>query len=309
MPARAQTFTNRQHMVRRSYEVYRYRDTYLNEVALHHHDFYELYLFLSGNVDYVIENRKYHLMPGDLLLISPNELHQPMFGRERQTYERIVVWIDKTYLQQFSGLDVDMTHCFDTTVPGHSNLLRPDNAVRQRLTDLLEQILGEEESSRFGSGIMADTCLIQALVLVIRLAERTRARSEMPDKSESVVSSVLDYINSHYAEDLSLDFLANQFFISKYHLSREFNRLVGTSVHRYIIQKRLVIAKQLMGEGVPSTSVYQHCGFGDYSNFYRAFKAEYQITPKEYIAQLKADAARAEEGRQERGWLLRDPMG
>ena len=72
------------------------------------------------------------------------------------------------------------------------------------------------------------------------------------------------------------------FFVNKYHLSHEFNRLVGTSIYRYVIQKRLVIAKQMLSDGLPPTDVYQHCGFGDYSNFYRAFKAEYGISPKDF---------------------------
>ena len=61
-------------------------------------------------------------------------------------------------------------------------------------------------------------------------------------------------------------------------------------VDRYIIQKRLVVAKQMLREGRPSSMVYQHCGFGDYSNFYRAFKAEYQISPKEFMLSLKEEA-------------------
>ena len=306
MSSKAQSFNTRQHMVRKTYEVFRYRDAYLNEVALHHHDFYEIYLFLSGNVNYAIESRTYRLSPGDILLISPDELHQPMFGRERQAYERIVIWIDKTYLQQFSALSLSLDRCFDTGQSGHTNLIRPDSTTRQHLIQLLEKVLLERDSAEFGSQMYADTCLIQALLLINRLAQRHSGSPEMPDKSSSVVGSILAYINEHYAEDLSLDLLANKFFISKYHLSREFNRLVGTSVHRYIIQKRLVIAKQLMSDGVPSTTVYQHCGFGDYSNFYRAFKAEYQITPKEYIASLKADAQRTRGRAIERGWLMQD---
>ena len=52
------------------------------------------------------------------------------------------------------------------------------------------------------------------------------------------------------------------------------------------------MAKQMLSEGKPSSEVYQKCGFGDYSNFYRAFKAEYQISPKEYVARLKENAYR-----------------
>jgi len=130
-------------------------------------------------------------------------------------------------------------------------------------------------------------CLAQILVLINRLAERMGRDMEPRTQTDSVVYRVLSYINEHYSEDLSLDFLANKFFISKYHLSREFNRLVGTSVYRYIIQKRLVMAKQMMSNGIPSATVYQHCGFGDYSNFYRAFKAEYQISPREFVESLR----------------------
>ena len=140
----------------------------------------------------------------------------------------------------------------------------------------------EMHSEEFGSELYAMGCLAQALVMINRLADRAGQEAEPRTNTDSVVVRVLSYINEHYNEDLSLDTLANKFFISKYHLSREFNRLVGTSVYRYIIQKRLVMAKQMMSSGMPSSMVYQHCGFGDYSNFYRAFKAEYQISPREF---------------------------
>ena len=71
MASRVQRFDTRQHMRRNTYEIFRYKDAYLKEVALHHHDFYEVYFFLAGNVQYNIESRSYLLTPGDILLISP----------------------------------------------------------------------------------------------------------------------------------------------------------------------------------------------------------------------------------------------
>ena len=303
MASKVQSFTQRQHMIKPTYEIFHYRNVHVDEVALHHHDFYEMYLFLAGNVDYVIESRHYHVMPGDILLISPHELHQPMFSTEQQTYERIVLWIDRTYLQQYTAIGFPLSRCFDRAAAEHANLVRTDPANLERLKLLLEYVQQEQESREFGSVLAADTLLIQALVVLNRMAERGSESAEIRDKSGNVVSQVLAYINEHYSEDLSLDFLANRFFISKYHLSREFNRRVGTSVYRYIIQKRLVMAKQMLGQGIPSSEVYQHCGFGDYSNFYRAFRAEYQISPKEYVANLRANAAIVEAGARERSRL------
>lgn len=105
--------------------------------------------------------------------------------------------------------------------------------------------------------------------------------------SDQVVDAILHYINEHYSESLTLDQLAEQFFISKYHLLRKFDAQVGTTVHRYILQKRLMNAKQLLAGGVPPNEVCQYCGFGDYANFYRAFKAEYNQTPRQYIQEAK----------------------
>ena len=289
MATRPQRFNTRQTMHSKTFEVFRYKDAYLKEVALHHHDFYEVYFFLSGNVQYNIESRSYLLTPGDVLLISPMELHQPMFGPEHREYERIVLWIDKQFLESFALSGEVFTACFDTDNPNHVNLLRPEGVNRQFLTFLLEQLISESSSKEPYQEISALSYLSQVLVLLNRLALQQR-KEEPAAAQDSAVYSVLGYINEHYNENLSLDDLANRFFVSKYHLAREFQRLVGTSVHRYIVQKRLVMAKQMLSAGKPSSEVYQSCGFGDYSNFYRAFRAEYQISPKEYVRRLKENA-------------------
>ncbi len=263
----------------------------MKEVTLHHHDFYEVYFFLSGNVQYNIENRSYLLTPGDVLLISPMELHQPMFGTEPREYERIVLWIDKRFLEGFSLPGESFTACFDTGADNYSNLLRPEGVQRQFLLFLLEQLLTESSSREPYQEACALSYLAQVLVLLNRLSLQQRRENAVPAQ-DSTVYNILGYINEHYNENLTLDDLANRFFVSKYHLSREFQRLVGTTVHRYIVQKRLVMAKQMLSTGKPSSEVYQNCGFGDYSNFYRAFKAEYQISPKEYVLRLSKNAYR-----------------
>ena len=287
MPAKSQRFDERQHMHNNTYEIFHYKDAAPKEVALHHHDFYEIYFFLAGNVQYNIESRSYSLTPGDVLLISPMELHQPVFPQDHRSYERIVLWIDKPFLDSLGLPNQPLTTCFDTTRPNHTNLLRPDGTQRTLLNFYLDQLRQETISPEPYQDSLSLALLVQTLVMLNRLSLKASRNPETAAPSDSVVYSILSYINEHYRDDLSLDFLANKFFISKYHLSREFNRLIGTSVHRYIIQKRLVMAKQMMTEGVSSSEVYQHCGFGDYSNFYRAFKSEYEISPKEFTARLK----------------------
>lgn len=290
MATRTHSFTSRQKMSRNTFEIFHYRNDSPEEVALHHHDFFEVYFFISGNVSYNIESRSYRLSPGDMLLISPHELHQPVFSGEMQNYERIVLWVDASFLRQFGTVEQEVTRCFDPRCPEHTNLIRPDGVSREILNYLLLQLIREQEMPEYASELYSLSLLAQILVLVNRIARRAGREAEPRDNADSVVYRVVSYIGEHYNEDLSLDFLANKFFISKYHLSREFGRVVGTSVHRYIVQKRLIMARQMMAAGQPTSEVYQHCGFGDYSNFYRAFRTEYQISPREYQEELKRNA-------------------
>ncbi|MEG1104447.1 MAG: AraC family transcriptional regulator, partial [Oscillospiraceae bacterium] len=184
----------------------------------------------------------------------------------------------------------NLAQCFDTKRSTHTNLLRPDSGARAYITQLMEAMIDESANEKYGGDLNAVAHLLTLLVFVNRLAEHASAQHhELKDKSAPIITSVLNYINAHYREELTLDDLAARFFISKYHLSHEFNRLVGTSVYRYIIQKRLIIAKQLLSDGLPPTSAYIQCGFGDYANFYRAFKSEYSISPKEFLSRMEQD--------------------
>ncbi|MFR6663901.1 MAG: AraC family ligand binding domain-containing protein, partial [Gemmiger sp.] len=108
-------YTKRQTMIAPDYEVYRYRSTYMNEVELHHHDFYEVYLLLRGRVEYIVENQLYRVRPGDWMLCSPLELHQARIATDADAYERIVLWIARPYLEGLSTAHTSLTRCFDTT--------------------------------------------------------------------------------------------------------------------------------------------------------------------------------------------------
>ena len=169
MAHKTHSFTDRQKMRRSTFEVFHYRDENLQEVALHHHDFYEIYFFLSGNVSYNIESRSYRLSPGDVLLISPQELHQPVFSPEKQHYERYVLWVSSGLLQQFVLSGQDLSQCFDTTRPEHTNLVRPDAATRELLSYLFQQLVREQDSQDFAAEINRLSLLAQLLVVKLLL--------------------------------------------------------------------------------------------------------------------------------------------
>ena len=107
-----------------------------------------------------------------------------------------------------------------------------------------------------------------------------RAGSE--GEETALVSQVLAYINGHYAEEITLDHLAQRFYVSKYHLSHEFSRVVGSGVYRYILLRRLLMDRELLLQGTPPGETSLRCGFQEYSNFYRAFRGYYGVSPRAY---------------------------
>ena len=271
-------------MIRRDFEIYRYR--YMDEVELHHHDFYEIYMLLRGSVSYTVENRIFHMRAGDLMLISPLELHQARVDSNDEPYERIVLWVDRGYLESLSSPHTSLTRCFDTSVPGHTNLLRLPGAIGAPLRSTVDRLCDLRARKDYGSDLLAQGALVELMIGLNRAAD-SHGDLRPAGTSDQVVDAVLHYINEHYSESLTLDQLAEQFFISKYHLLRKFDAQVGTTVHRYILQKRLMNAKQLLAGGVPPNGVCQSGGFGDYANFYRAFRAEYGTTPRQYVQSLR----------------------
>lgn len=278
-----QIFDPRQSMSENEFEIFHYKDAEFEGVPVHQHDFYEVYYFISGNVEYNVEGRSYHLKKGDLLLINPLELHQPRIGPHQDNYERIVLWIDKTYLSLLCTNETSLTRCFDNTNPNHSNLLSLTQSQQNYLHGKLIDLLKESGEKTYGSEIARRAILTMFLVELNRISMSSDNNKEKEKPDSPLVSGVLEYINSHYCEKLSLSSIADEFFVSKYYLSHIFNSVVGTSLHRYITLKRLIHAKQMLSSGIRPTAAATHCGFNDYAGFYRAFVAEFGITPKEYL--------------------------
>ena len=273
MRERSQRFDPRQTMQTDTFEIFHYKDPQPGVVEVHHHDFYEIYLFLGGQVDYWVEGRILRLTAGDLLLINPMELHRPMIQTDT-TYERIVLWVNKAYLEGLTE-DGQLSRCFDPSLP---NLIRPTAGERTALTAWLSNLLRETYSRDFCSEYSAFGIFLQFMVQLNRIALHMQPQQEETAVS-NLVDQVLHYIGRHINEELTLDGLAERFFVSKYHLSHTFTREVGVSLHRYITLRRLLMARQLLSAGVAAGQVSSACGFSDYTSFYRAFKAEYGISP------------------------------
>lgn len=284
MKRKTHKYLTRQYMLSKDYEVYHYSSNDIASISLHHHDFYECYLFISGDVTYLIEGKTYHLKPEDIILVNSKELHQAIINNKETVYERIVLWIDKGFLKRLSSEEVDLSRCFEDG--DRKNVLRGDIEFQQNIKTLLNKLINLENYSGIGRELLYKSYITEIMVHLNNLAFNEGVHLSTDMKKSNLIDGIIDYINSHLDEDITIDDLAEKFYLSKFHLLREFKKHTGTTIHRYIVQKKLIEAKELILREIPITEVYRQCGFGDYSNFFRAFKNEYGVTPKQFYEMM-----------------------
>lgn len=284
MRERAQRFDPRQTMQTDTFEIFHYKEPRPDMVEVHHHDFYEVYFLLGGKVSYWVEGRIIHMTPGDLLFINPMELHRPMPDPDEPVCERFVLWVHRDYLEELSTPQLSLSSCFDTARPDHSHLIRPTAAERAAVTARMGELVREYYSKDLGSDISARGAFLQLIVYLNRLARGAEGIRE-DEQLSALVQNAMQYIGEHIGSPMSLEEIAGQLFVSKYHLSHAFSAEVGVSVYRYILLRRLLLARQLLLDGEPAGQVCRSCGFSDYTSFYRAFKSEYGISPRAFTTE------------------------
>jgi AraC-like DNA-binding protein len=267
-------------MLSSDYEIYHYLNSDIRNINIHHHDFYEFYFFISGDVTYLIEGKSYKLEPGNIVLINSKELHQAVIDSEEAYYERIVLWMNKAFLKELSNDETDLSLCFEGL--SKRNVLSSDIEQQKNIRFILNKLVALENYQGIGYELLYKAYITELMIHINNLAFNENKELNVDMKKSNLIDGIIEYINSHIEEDITVDEIAEQFYLSKFHLSREFKKYTGTTIHRYIVQKKLIEAKELILKEVPIIDVYKQCGFGDYSNFFRAFKNEYGITPKQY---------------------------
>lgn len=275
MKQRHQSFQQRQEMKCDTFEIFNYNDEARQyDIPIHHHDFYEVYFYLKGNIHFMIEDKTYSLAPGDIILICPGEFHKKIVSPEASD-ERIVLWIDRRFLSGLHEPGENLCRCFESGI----KLIRTTPMERSFIQNIAAELVSEYYGHEYCSNLASTGLFIRLMVEINRVCLSRSIQKIDSLTSHALVSNVLSYIGNHYAENITLDSLATEFFVSKYHLSHEFSDVVGTSVYKYIILKRLASARQLILDGMSPGTACHECGYSDYSNFYRAFRSLYGTNP------------------------------
>lgn len=260
------------------------RDIYVEH---HHHDFNKIVILISGKVTYLIEDKTYNLKPWDILFINKHEIHKPIINTDIE-YERIVIWINEEKVSQFNTSSTNILDCFNLVLESKYNLLRLDKINLKFIKSLLLNIKNEINSCNFGNDILINSLFLELIIRLNRIFLETTINRNLEDVVyDKTIELILDYINLNLTEDLSIDTISNNFYISKYYLMHKFKEQTGSTIHNYIIQKRLIYSKELILNGSKILTACFESGFNDYSCYVRSFKKVYNCTPKKYFSSIK----------------------
>lgn len=246
----------------------------------HLHNFFEIYFFISGNVNYFIEKKVYTLKYGDLLIMNSHEIHKPSFTMSA-TYERIVIHFDPQVARLLSSPAFNLLHCFINRPIGEQNKINLSNSQKDDILRLFYKMEYLKKNKPDGWEVLHLAYFTEILVFINRAFMNIEYSEENTSVPEKLVP-ILDYIDSRLETDLSLEALEGKFYINRFYLSRLFKKSTGSSIHEYILFKRISKAKKLLSEGHSVTDTCMLSGFSDYSNFIRMFKKTTGISPGQY---------------------------
>ena len=248
------------------------------EIPYHYHDFHKLILVLKGNAKYYIEGLEYELMPFDFVLVNRYLIHRPQVEDVKEDYDRIILYLKDDFLKSFGLLD-----SFDKAKELKSYVVRFSAGISADIFNLFSAIETDirKENTEYAGKLLTRIDLLRALISFNKacIAEDFGFKPEA--RYNRKVIELIGYIGDNLSENLSIDLLADKFYMSKYHMMRIFKNETGYSIHQYITEKRILLAKTYILGGMPATTACLECGFKDYSSFSRAFKNQLGILPSE----------------------------
>lgn len=246
----------------------------------HSHDFAEIALILSGESLFLLDDQWVPVRKGDVLLINPGTVHQSACTPDSPPEEFYVA---------FSDIHLRGMEPGHITFPGGGCLLHPAEKVFVNLSRLCTSILAESTGGQPGRYFMLRAYLTQMILILYREQSAAPAVMDVGYEFEStnkkyVVEQILDYLDSHYNEKISLDQIARNMYLSPFYISKIFKSETGDTPINHLIRVRMEKARQLLDQNRNASiqDIAQCVGYEDAYHFSKLFKKHFGQSPSGY---------------------------
>ncbi len=264
----------------REFEIYHYAEDELQPVWYHAHPYYEIYFFVQGHNRIIVEGIDIQPERGDVLIYPPGIMHRCIHLDTEITYERFYYYLSPEFLQAISSAEFDIPETLAQMTADDHYYFHVDSGALDQLIQKADEVITASESLLPADKLMNRFRMGQLLVQSLMMLTTNEA---MPQSEySSRMSALIHYINQHAAEQVALDQLEDIFYASKYVLMKEFKEYTGITIYQYLLIRRVLMAQEMIQQGMKPKEAALHCGFQDYTSFYRAFKTRAGVSPEQY---------------------------
>ena len=254
-------------------------------VFAHWHDEAEFTLIQEGSCTYQIQLENYSVKAGDLVFLPPAMLHAISISKGG-------VMTSDTYVFHMHFLGSDSRDICATQyllpltlqelVPPY--IISPEHPAYQEAMALYLEISLAWRTRKPGFELLIRAKLLELIAVILPHCRESAQLSRLNAEHSQKIKTALEYIATHYAEEIAIADVAAACYFSEYHFMRFFKRCTGVSCGEHIKQLRLEKAAERFSEGETDIlEVALSVGFHNLSYFYRAFRKKYSMTPKEFI--------------------------
>lgn len=261
------------------FKMFHIVDTLKKEFQFHYHDFYKIIIFLQGNVTYSIEGRNYSLEPYDVILVNSGEIHRPIIDND-MTYERIIIYISPEFMNNYKDDNYDLSLCFKKTTEECSHVLRIDSLQKSKLYQVSSELERSFSDNSYASELYQKLLFLEFMIHLNRAVILNHITYIENSISNDKIIEIINYIKNNLDNEITIDTLADSFYINRYYLMHLFKQETGYTIGQYISDKRLLLAKQMLQNGCSVTESCYASGFKNYSTFLRAYKKAFKAIPK-----------------------------
>ncbi len=251
---------------------------YKPEEKYHSHDHIEMAFMMSGTGKYHIEGQIYDVKEGDLLIFNPGVKHQALVAEDSETPTT-------EFFIGFSEIQLKDLQKNYIPLPEPGNILHTTGDLRQKLFKICSAMDAEKVSGARGRYFVLKAYLMQILVYVVRAqskpVETTQGYSFKSVNKKYVVEQIVNYFEDHYSEQISLERIAENMYLSTFYISKIFKSETGDTPIRHLINIRLERAKEILEEN-PELSIKEvasKVGYEDVYHFSKQFKKHYGYPP------------------------------